>query len=353
MDSGPGMLEEKTRKSLISDADGVVESLDSPSMAKIYVGQLVEENDYLRDRRESVYRDFSGMEGADAPLEFAVHLQSLFRKGGLTRRQHMRSCEKAARDFGLVPGYVSGVRRIREMAYELYYLSASPRDTFAFAQDRLMVDMGHVRASEFHFDGDGFFQRMEINIGPTRARRRDEILRETCGSDYGFEIMIDDNPLSGQRIAKQGWNHAYFWVAGKQPVMENVSVMATDVREDYNGIPNRLKKLERAAVVMLTMDERRYRYAVDLAQDALEYGRRCVFENGRNFERYKEGFIRSLKSHMDEMGSIFPAKNSGLALGLEELKLETSEFASKSMISGMLEKFRKVSLESRMSPMLY
>ncbi|MBI4894202.1 MAG: hypothetical protein HY833_00495 [Candidatus Aenigmarchaeota archaeon] len=353
LDSGPGMLRENFKKSVISDADGVVESPDSRSMARIYVDQIVEENGYLRDNRDRVYRDFVGMERGAAPEAFSADLQALFRNGGLTRGQHVRSCEKAAEEFGLVSGYSSGVRRMREMAYELYYLSASPRDTFEFAQRRLMVDMGHVKASEFYFDRDGFFQSMEINLGPTRSEKRDEILRESCSSTYGFEIMVDDNPVSGQRLAKQGWNHFYFWVAGKQPLMENVSVSAPDIRDDYGGLADRLKKVERAMAVMLLMDERGYRYAVDLAHDALEYGDRCLVSRGLEFEHHRDKFMDSLRRHMAEMGPIFPASKSGLAVRLAELRIEDGEAESREMVRGILEKFRMVSLESRLSPCLY
>ena len=352
LDSGPGMLREKFKKSVISDADGVVESPESHSMARIYVDQVIQENDYLRDNKHHVYRDFVGMESGEMPGVFAIDLQTLFRKGGLTQRQHERSCEKAAEEFGLVSGYNSGMKRIREMAYDLYYLSASPMETFRFAKERLMVEMDHVKASEFHFDEDGMFQRMEINLGPTRAKKRDEILMESCSSNYGFEIMVDDNPVSGQRIAKQGWNHAYFWVAGEQPMMENVSVMAKDIREDYNGLPDRLKKLERAMAVMLLMDERSYSHAVELAHEALEYGRRCLSSDDWRFGRYKDNFIRSLDQHMAEMRPIFPAKKSGLALKSVELRLENDDAASRRMIGEMLDKFEQVSLESRLSSSL-
>lgn len=346
------MLQEKLKKSVISDADGVVESPGTSSMARMYVDQVIEENDYLRDHKHYVYRDFASLENGEMPEVFATDLQTLFRRGGLTRRQHERSCEKAAENLSLVSGYNSGMERIREMAYDLYYLSASPEDTFRFAQDRLMIDMGHVRASEFHFDENGIFRGMDINIGPTRAKKRDEILMESCSSNYGFEIMIDDNPVSGRRIAKQGWNHAYFWVAGEQPVMENVSVMATDIRDDYRGLAERLGKLERAMAVMLLIDEGRYRHAIDLAHDALEYGDRCISSKGLEFEHYREKFISSIDQHMAEMRPIFPAKKSGLELKSAELKVEDGHKASRKIIGEMLEKFSQVSLESRLSPYL-
>lgn len=351
-DYGSGMRDVRCKKTVVSDGDGVIEEPGSPSMAKMFVEEI-SGLPSMRGDREYIHRDFVMMDRGDQPDLHAIDLQTIFRKNGLRWRQYDEACYKAARGLKLVPGYNSGVEQIRDMAYDLFYLSASPERAFYHAQDRLMVDMGHVKASEFFFDEEGRFESMEINLGGARSDKRDDILRSSCMSDRGFDIMIDDNPVTGGRIAKQGWNHACFWVGGEQPMMRNVSVMAKDIRQDYRGLPARLRMMDRAMMVMLLKDEFNYGILVGLAQEVPEYAGRCISSTGLEFGHLKDAFADRLGRYMEGMKPVFPSKKSGLSAMLEELRLERNEERAKRKIGKMAEIFESMSPERKMSPLLY
>jgi len=348
---GSDMRLEDCKKAIVSDCDGVVDEPGTPSMAKMFVEEIADKPN-MRGYEDYIYRDFVMMERGKQPEIHALDLQSIFRKNDLKWRQYDDACYKAAENLSLVSGYLSGVEQMRDMAYELFYLSASPSRAFYYAQDKLMVDMNHVKASDFSFGEDGTFKSMSINIGYSRYRKRDEILRSSCMSDYGFDIMIDDNPVTGSRIAKQGWNHACFWVGGEQPMIQNVSVMAKDVREDYRKLPVRLKMMDRAMMVMLLKDESRYRKLVSLARDIPDYGDRCLGSTGYEFDYMKESLIGKIERYTKGMSPIFPARKSGIALMLEELKLERNERRAKRKIGKIIEVFESFSPECKMSPLL-
>jgi hypothetical protein len=349
-DYGSGMRDLPFKKAVVSDGDGVIEEPGSPSMAWQFVDEISDLPN-MRQYRDYIFRDFVMIERGNQAELHATDLQTILKNNGFRFEQYDKACYNVARNVELVSGYKSGVEQIMDMGYELFYLSASPEGAFYHAQDRLMVDMNHVKASEFVFDDDGYFKSIKLNISDFRAKNRDDILRSSCMSDFGFNIMIDDNPKTGSKIAKQGWNHVCFWVNGDQPMIENVSVMAKDIREDYRRLPARLKMLDRAMMVMLLKDERDYSNLVKMANEVLEYGR-CCMDGGKTYMKYKDLFINKLENYISGMRPIFPARRSGLELMLEELKLERNEIKSKERIRKMMTIFESMSPECKMSPLL-
>lgn len=344
---GPEMREEFFKKIIILDFDGVFNKPYTPSPAEIYLDYLIDNNLYLRQKKDRVVDNFRMLEKSDDPRPYCEGISFDFRIAELTRELHSKACEYAAENFSLVTNYSSALRDLRDMAYKPFILSASPEELIASSKNRTSIQMENVEATRFHFDSHDIFQSMELNLDDTRATKRDKIMEQSISTKYGVEIMVDDNPKTGKRIVKSGWNHVYFW-ANTAPILpDNINIESLELRHDFSKIIGKLKKLERGLAVTITMDEKDYKNAIELAYSAMEYGNYADRLSGLEFKENKDKVVRSLRKYIEQMGGIFPSKQTGIPLDLKSVEIETNERVAKSKLKRLMNKFFENSLETK------
>lgn len=309
---GPEMLL-RPPKILISDLDGVVNKPDTPPPAKYFLGFIVENNDYLRSKKDSVFEKFKMLEKADNPKPFAESLSDDFRKGELTKELYLDACDYAAENLSVTVNFNHAIRRLRNMGYRTFVLTASPRDLVVSLEKRLAIKAKYSETSEFHFGSNGVFRRMELNLDETRAAKRDRIMQHSVSTKYGLEIMMDDNWTTAKRIMKFGPNHVYFMLTKTEPMPNNITVEMQEARYDSNKIVERIKRLEKGIGVTIVLSERDHKRAIGLSQDAVHYGERALTSFGEGFEINMSRSVNSITEYSELMRGLFPGKKSRYA----------------------------------------
>lgn len=346
----PSMRDELFKKKIILDYDNVVNPEGTEPPVVLYVKELFEMNRGLGERREDVMRNMRMLEREEDVTRYADALSDIFRKSGLTERQHLAACGRAASGFELVPGYGRAIGELRDMGYDPSILSASPEDLIYSSRSRLGIGLRNVRATAFYFGEDGTFAGMEMNLGRSRSAKRDEIMSDYVMTPYGVEIVVDDNPVSGGRIAKVGWNHFYIWANESRPMEGNVSVGMPELRRSLSGLPEKVRQVERCQMVLLTVDERDYARAVGYARRFVDYASGLGRLSGGSFRSGKDVLCGIFEDYVGIVGPVFPSRESRVAVRLEEFRLEPDEARAKKILSDIGEKFYRNSLESRMDP---
>ncbi len=350
---GREMREEMYKKNIIFDCDGVVNKPATPAPMEFYVDYITDKNDYLMQRKEHIIRNIKMLEKEENFGTYADAISDDFRKGGLSWRTHVEACNYSRENLSLATNFTPTMSRLRDMGYRPFVLSASPRDLVVRLSKRLAIVEDDIEATEFHFDQDGLFQNMQLNLGSTRAEKRDRIMERTVLTKYGLEVMVNDNPVTGRKIVKSGWNHVYFWLKDSPPMPENINVDMLDLRRDFERLVGKIKQLERGLAVTIMMDEKGYKEAIGIAHDVMEMGNRAMNISGLEFNEDKKKFARMLRSYVKRMGGIFPSKQTEIFLHLRDVETDRNERTAKPKLRAFLEKFFASSLEAKLPQNLY
>lgn len=346
---GPEMRKEPYQKIIIFDYDNIVNRLGSDPPAKYYILYIIDKNSFLKSKKESVLENFVMLEKADNPSPHADALSYYFRKGELAKGLHLEACYYAANNFDLATNFNSAIERLRDMAYRPFILSASPEDLVQKSRRRLGIAAENIKATPFHFDSRGIFERMELNMGESRATKRDEIMKQSVSTKYGLEIMVDDNQKTGSRIAKSGWKHIYFWAGEAEPTVENISIKAPELRENPEKIVIFLKRLERAiAVPVVIPNEERYMGIVKTVNNAVAHYKLAMRLSGSGHHTEKRAATSFIRKYNREVSGMYPANKTELLENLKEIDLEKNTWKSKRLLNDFMRKFIDSSLEARM-----
>lgn len=346
---GREMRYQSGKKAIIVDNDGVTNRFNTPSTAENYVEDITDKNSYLRSKKKQVFFDFKMLESTEDPGPHRDSLSYHFRKGELTYRQHIDACDRAAQNLQMVQRYNWGINRLYDMAYRVFMLTGSPQELLERCSNKLGIGMENIEPSKFYFDSRGIFERMELNIDSTRSDRRDAIMEQTVFSRHGFEIMVDNNPVSGKRIAKSGWNRFYLWASKDVPILsDSISVEAFEIRHDFGKLVDRIKRLERGLQVVLTMSEEEHKDAIALAHRAMEYGNLALESSGTEFEKNFNSFATYARRHVKQMGGIFPSRQTQIFTRIKSAENERNELEAKLKLKETMEVFFDNSFEVKM-----
>jgi hypothetical protein len=172
-------------------------------------------------------------------------------------------------------------------------------------------------------------------------------MEKYTNAKYTVEIIVDDNPVTGKKVVKGGWNSINFWLSDTKPELRSVSVNTPEIRHDFLRLVDKLKKLERGLAVVMTMSERNYKAAVQLAHDSVDYGVKTLQSNDYDFDYMKENFARKINAYFKVMDFRFPSKNSGLISKVRRFQAERDELEAKSKLRELIKSFQKMSLEAK------
>ena len=348
MKKDSAMKLEKGRKIVIIDCDGVVNRYGTPPPVMFYITYLIERLDHLRDKEHRIKQNLVGMESSDDPNPFARNLEYDFVKAGLTKRLHDDACAHAAESFQLVPGYEIAMNNVvNRMAYRPFMLSASPEDLIGEASRKLRICDGDFRGTRFNFK-EGLFTGMDLNLGQRRSSMRDEIMQNSVSTRYGFEIMFDDNWVTGRRMMKVGSDKINIWAGKSEPVSSNVSISKQEMRYHFGHLESSLERIERGQGTILLMDESEWLDAVESSKEFVAVGRRALEETGPEFYRDMYRALRCLMSHLDGMRGIFPSSSTKISEMVASVRSGSSERESKAGLSRLIDVFYGASLEAKM-----
>lgn len=340
------MLAAGFKKVIIFDMDGVFNRRGTPSPARLYVNHLVRHSSALSVYEGRILRDMAMLESEENFQPYAEDLSRVFKIAGLRKSLHDDACRSAARSLMLAPSISECAARLRRMAYEPYVLSASPSDLVSACSERIGLDPAKARSSVFDFEG-GVFKELRLNLGRKRSQNRDDIMQSSVDSRYGVEMMVDDNPVTGGRIVKQGWSNIYMWL-NKPPVMVgNVGADLRYVRDDYNRLVERVKMLERGLSVIVTMDESSYRSASDDSREALYWAEESQTSTGQAFWRCRDNVVRYVNSYVDKMAGIFSYGGSGIKKTVDGISRSKIEDQCRLRIMKFIGSFYRLCLETR------
>jgi hypothetical protein len=286
------------------------------------------------------------IETMDYPRVYVDDIFFLFREARLTKQLYLEAADYAGKNFSIAPNLNKAIEYLKKMGYVISILSASPQEVVQSCNKRLGLDKKHIIGSQFYFDSRGIFDRMELNIGELRARNRDLLMNKFVPDKYNVEIMIDDNPITGKRIAQEGPNHVYFWLSNEKPILKNVSVSMPALRQDFLQLVQKIKMLERAIAISLTMSEETYRYVHKLAHLALNYGKKALNCLENEFIFYEEKFIESFNMYTDTM-RYYPAKTSGIKKRVEMLEHQSDTRIKKFELQKIVKDFYNTSVEAK------
>lgn len=350
---GPEMLSMGPMKKSIFDYDNVVNPHGTEPPIIRYMKNIFKLNSYIGERENDVLNYIKLMERLDDPSEPSWALEQIFIKGALKREQHLLACKLAAREFEIVPNYNSSMKEIFEMGYEPTILSASPEDLIIESRDRLGIRMCKIEATKFHFDSSGVFYKMDLNLGKSRAAKRDKIMQDSIMTPYGVEMLFDDNSLVVKNIAKLGWNHAYFVLNNAEPMKGNVSISVPELRENFESLPDLFWRSERCQGILLSIPELDYLDAIKFSNLALNLGNIAKNLSGLEFYERKKSIVENTKIYLSKIGPFFPRRETQIEVQLEELMAETDEDKAKVVLKNFMDMFPKNSFEANLSADLF
>lgn len=335
-------------KPLISDYDGVLNRDGSDPPTMIWLQKLFDGNYGLRQNRDRIIRNIGMLErGGDEEL-LASEIERDFKENDLSSGFHLGACDHAANSFELVKNYAEARDDLTGMGYRLYILTAAPADLVAMSRERLGVEPWDFEASRFVFDESGKFKHMELNLGGNRYSKRDRLLERSAFTRYGLEITVDDNPVTGSRIVKSGWPHAYFWLGTATDMQENVSVGLKDARQDFNKIPDAVEKMEAGYSRIMLYEDGVYKQIVNLANDIHAYSKRLANFSGLNFKEGKLKLYQDFGNYAAAMRGLYDYRRNGTLGDVLEMQNEKDEIAAKILLKKFSEKFYASSLEAKL-----
>lgn len=348
LDFTSDLRDEKFKKNIIFDLDNTINRYKTrpPTMLFLDYVSLPEKNFYLNQKKSRLEYDIKMIETADYPKVYVDDISFLFREAKLTEELYLEAAKYAGENFSIAPNLNKAIDYLKKMGYIISILSASPYEVVESCSKRIRINMRHVKASEFYFDSRGIFDRMNLNIGEMRARNRDLLMDRLVRAKYNIEIMVDDNPITGKRIANEGPNHIYFWLSDQKPILRNISLSMPELRHDFLQLVYKVMMLERAIAISLTMSEESYRAVHKLAHLALNYGRKALscFEDEFNF--YKEKFVETSNEYMDTM-RYYPAKTSGIKNRIRRLENQDNRYIAKPDLREIVKDFYNTSVEAQ------
>lgn len=347
LNSSPEMILEKSKKMIILDSDGVVNKPDTDSPTAIFAKYLITNNDFLRQKERQVLWNMMMLEKDDDPRQYAENLNYLFRKSELTENLYSNACDYAADNFSIAPNLERTIERVKNMGYIVAVLTASPYQIVKRYSRRVPVDVNHVKASTFHFR-DGIFEKMDLNLSESRMKSKEVLMEDYVKANYTVEIIVDDNPVTGKKVVKGGWDSINFWISDTDPKLSNVSLNMSKLRHNFLPLEDKLRSLERGIAVVMTMSEKDYKAAIQMSHDSVDYGTKALNSSGYEFHQMKEKFVDRMDSYFKTMDFRFPSRATGMERRVRDLKFERNDGIAKSKIKNIVEIFSKKSIEAQM-----
>lgn len=344
---GSYMVLEKSRKIIVLDSDGVVNKVGTDSPTLIFAEYLIENNPVLRRKAREVKFNMMMLEKDDNPTQYADNLNRIFKESELTKDLYDSACEYAASKFSIAHNLPLAMERMGKMGYTVSILTASPYEVVENYSKRIPIEMENVQASDFHFR-HGVFEEMHLNLGDSRSRKKERLMDRQIKNGYQVEIIVDDNSVTGRKMLKGGWDSVGIFPSDVKVESPGVSINIPEIRHDFLVLVDRLRRLERGIVVVLTMSEGDYKWAIKAAHEAVYCGNRASEMRGYEFDNMKGNFIENIKDYMDIMGFRFPSRATGLYSRVRSLELESNEFLSKSKLRDLVSIFHESSIESQM-----
>ena len=341
-------------RSVIFDFDSVCNMYSTYDPTKNYLLRLSDGRlEKIHEKKEELFGIVPRLEKGGDPVYLGNLISEILKDGNLTKRTHEDICKEVSDEFIPAKNLKKTIDELVRKGYVPYILSASPKELVKFCIDKNEIEIKdeNIYSTDFVFDEKEKFVSMELNLGKVRKSKRD-LISEKNPDEYGLEVMIDDNPVTGKNVLKPGCRYVNVWLNNKSvPVNDNLNIVDDLVRDDFSILSEKLEKIDRGLDVVNGLDERIYTESIKCIHSAVKYGEAALKSGNGDFIENKGTFVIMLKAYDVKMGDV-SFYDRKIRSKISEINLEDRKIMCKKKIKEVVEILDEKCLESRLDSSL-